>query len=212
MHKKTIGILMFERVNELDFLGPFEVFANSDYIMRAPIFPPDVRIDPMEIDVRLIGKTRGPVVCEKGLRVDVAYTIADCDELDVLLVPGGSGVDDISVDAQLLDWMRRIAQNCSWTTSVCNGVFALAAAGLTGGKKVTTHWAALEALRQTGATGPVLDDVQFVRDGALVSSAGVSAGIDMALWVLGQLTTPARARLVQRTMQYDPAPPYTAEL
>jgi len=207
----TVGILMFESVNELDFLGSFEVFANSDYILRVPMFP-DVSIDPVKIDVRLVGKTSGWVTCEKGLRVEVPYSISDCDTFDVLLVPGGSGVDAASADPELLDWIRGVAQDCGWLTSVCNGVFVLAAAGLTREARVTTHWAALQALRDTGATGQVLDDVQFVRDGSLVASAGVSAGIDMALWVLGQLTTPARARLVQRTMQYDPAPPYTAEI
>ncbi len=94
--------------------------------------------------------------------------------------------------------------------SVCNGVFILAAAGLTHNKKVTTHWAALQMLKDTNLTGPVLDGFQYVRDGNLVTSAGVSAGIDMALWVTGQITSPDRARLIQRTMQYDPAPPYSA--
>ena len=212
MKNRTVGILMYESVNELDFLGPYEVFANSDYIVRVPLFPPHVAIDPLQVDVRLIGKTRGTVTCEKGLRVEVPYPIDDCDNLDVLVVPGGSGVDAVSADAEVLAWIRRVARGCEWTTSVCNGLFILTAAGLTADKKVTTHWAALDALRGTGATGPVLEDVQFVRDGPLVSSAGVSAGIDMALWVIGQITTPARARLIQRTMQYDPAPPYTAEV
>lgn len=208
----TIGILMFETVNELDFLGPYEVFTNSDYLLRTPIFPTSVKLSPDTIDVRLMAKGPGIVTCEKGLQVNVPHALADCANLDVLVVPGGSGVQGVMADPEQLDWVRRIAKECRWVTSVCNGVFVLAAAGLTTDKRVTTHWAAVEMLRQTGLAGTVLEDVQFVRDGKLVSSAGVSAGIDMALWVLGQIMTPERARLVQRTMQYDPAPPYTAEI
>lgn len=110
----------------------------------------------------------------------------------------------------MLSWIREIAPRCRWVTSVCNGVFVLAAAGLTAGKRVTTHWAALDMLRKTGAVGEVLEGYQYVRDGNLLTSAGVSAGIDMALWLVGQVMTPHWARLIQRTMQYDPAPPYTA--
>ena len=209
---KRIGILLFERVNELDFVGPYEVLTGSDYLNRVPLFPEYPEAWPDHLEVCLITKEPGVLTCEKGMRVDVRMSIRDCPALDVLLVPGGSGVDAVAADPAQLAWIRRIAQGCEWVTSVCNGVFVLAAAGLTQGRRVTTHWAALDMLRETRATGPVLGDIQFVRDGKLVSSAGVSAGIDMSLWLLGQLTSPTRARLVQRTMQYNPAPPYTAEL
>ena len=208
----TVGILMFKTVNELDFLGPYEVFTNSDYLLRVPIFPPSVKLAQDTIDVRLIAKQSGLITCEKGLQVNIPHVFSDNTKLDVLVVPGGSGVDGVMNDPEQLAWVRQVAKACKWVTSVCNGVFILGAAGLTKDKRVTTHWAALEMLRQTGFAATVVDEVQFVRDGNTVSSAGVSAGIDMALWVLGQIMTPERARLVQRTMQYDPAPPYTAEV
>jgi transcriptional regulator GlxA family with amidase domain len=207
-----VGILMFETVNELDFVGPYEVFANSDYLLRVPIFPPSVKLDPDTVGVHLVARVAGTVTCEKGLQVAVPYSFENVPPLDVLVVPGGSGVETVMADPVQLAWVRRMAQQCKWMTSVCNGVFILAAAGLVKERRVTTHWAALEMLRATGLTGPVAQEVQFVRDGNVVSSAGVSAGIDMALWLLGQLITPARARLVQRCMQYDPAPPYTADV
>lgn len=205
------GILLFDSVNELDFIGPYEVLANSDYLLRVPMFP-GIDISPDRLDVQLIAKNVQPLTCEKGLFVRPTMAIADCPALDILVVPGGSGVDTVMADEETLEWIRDIANGCTWVTSVCNGVFILAAAGLTHGKRVTTHWAALEMLKETKLTGPVLDGFQYVRDGNLVTSAGVSAGIDMALWVAGQVTTPERARLIQRTMQYDPAPPYAADV
>jgi len=205
------GILLFDSVNELDFIGPFEVLANSDYLLRVPLFP-GMEISPERLDVQLIARTVRPLTCEKGLSVCPTMAIADCDALDILVVPGGSGVDGVMADEETLQWIRAVANGCTWLTSVCNGVFILAAAGLTRGKKVTTHWAALDMLRKTRLTGPVLDGFQYVRDGNLVTSAGVSAGIDMALWIAGQVTSPERARLIQRTMQYDPAPPYAADV
>jgi transcriptional regulator GlxA family with amidase domain len=96
-------------------------------------------------------------------------------------------------------------------TSVCTGSLLLQGAGLAAGKRITTHWAFVETLRQRGGA-TVLDDVRYVRDGNLVTSAGVSAGIDMALWLVGQLYDVTHARNVQRVMQYDPAPPYTADV
>ena len=152
------------------------------------------------------------VTCEKGLRVHAPTPIAASGDLDILLIPGGSGVDAVSDDEEVLSWIRQVAPRCRWVTSVCNGIFVLAAAGLTAGKRVTTHWAAPDMLRKTEAVGEVLDGYQYVRDGNLVSSAGVSAGIDMALWLVGQVISPDWARLIQRTMQYDPAPPYTASV
>jgi transcriptional regulator GlxA family with amidase domain len=208
----VVGILMFETVNELDFLGPYEVLSNSNYILRVPIFPPDVKLSPDTIEVRLVSKNGGYVTCEKGLQVKVPYSFSECQTLDVLVIPGGSGVDAVCADNEQLQWIKDVSKRCQWITSVCNGVFVLASAGLARDKRVTTHWAALEMLRQTKLAGTVVEGVQFVRDGNLVTSAGVSAGIDMALWLLGQITTPDRARLVQKTMQYNPAPPYTAEI
>ena len=111
----------------------------------------------------------------------------------------------------LLEWLAKTAARCRWVTSVCTGSLLLHAAGPARGKRVTTHWGFIEGLRKRGDV-TVLDDVRYVRNGNLVTAAGVSAGIDMALWLVGQLHDPETARKVQRYIQYAPAPPYTAEV
>ena len=111
---------------------------------------------------------------------------------------------------ELIDWLRKAGARCTWVTSVCTGSLLLHEAGFAKGKRVTTHWGFVAALRERGAE--VLERVRYVRDGNLVTAAGVSAGIDMALWLLGQIHGVPVARQVQRAMEYDPAPPYTAEV
>ena len=112
----------------------------------------------------------------------------------------------------MLSWIADIARTCQWVTSVCTGSLLLGAAGPARGKRVTTHWSAIELVRERKEVAEVLENVRYVRDGNVVTSAGVSAGIDMALWVLGQMTSPAFARQVQHAMEYNPAPPYAAEV
>ena len=193
----TIGLLLFEDVEELDFVGPWEVFT------MAAMSDPGLRCV-------TIAEKPGLVRCAKGLRVMPDHGLEDAPPLNVLLVPGGMGTRREVANQPLLDWIAGTAQRCRWVTSVCTGSLLLTAAGPARGKRVTTHWRFVDTLRGRGEV-EVLDDVRFVRDGNVVSAAGVSAGIDMALWLVGQLYDPATARQVQRAMQYDPAPPYTAE-
>jgi transcriptional regulator GlxA family with amidase domain len=113
----------------------------------------------------------------------------------------------------MLDFLREKGPACDWVTSVCTGSAVLERAGLAGGKRITTHWAYVRALRETaGDATTVLEGVRYVRDGNLVTSAGVSAGIDMALWLTGQIFGVEHARTTRRAMEYDPAPPYLAEV
>ena len=112
----------------------------------------------------------------------------------------------------MLDFLRMKSAECDWVTSVCTGSAVLERAGLIQGKRISTHWAYLATLREAAAyTTTVLDHVRYVRDGNLVTAAGVSAGIDMALWLTGEIFGVAHARFTQRAMEYDPAPPYTAD-
>jgi transcriptional regulator GlxA family with amidase domain len=196
-----IGVLMFDGAEELDFVGPWEVFtmANevSSHLGRGPVH-----------DVKLIAEHDRPVVCAKGLRVLPDLTTAQCTKLDVLLIPGGIGTRREATNPALLNWIATIARTAKWVTSVCTGALLLTAAGPGKGKRVTTHWAFVETLRARGEATEVLDKYRYVRDGNMVTAAGVSAGIDMALWLTGQLHSPDFARAVQRGMEYDPAPPY----
>jgi transcriptional regulator GlxA family with amidase domain len=194
----TIGIVLFDDVEELDFAGPWEVLTSLAQITG-------------QERVVTIAERSSPVRCAKGLRVLPDHDFADAPALDVVLVPGGQGTRREVANSVLIEWLRKVGSQCRWVTSVCTGALLLHEAGFARGRRVTTHWAFADTLRQRGDVS-VLDGVRFVRDGNLVTAAGVSAGIDMPLWLAGQLHSPELARKVQRYIQYDPAPPYSAEL
>jgi transcriptional regulator GlxA family with amidase domain len=140
------------------------------------------------------------------------HEFANAPELDVVLVPGGQGTRREVGNPALLEWLARAAARCRWVTSVCTGSLLLHASGLASGRRITTHWAFVEELRKRAPDATVLAGVRYVRDGDLVTAAGVSAGIDMSLWLVGQIWGVDRARWTQRFMEYDPAPPYPADV
>jgi transcriptional regulator GlxA family with amidase domain len=192
----TTGILLFDEVEELDFVGPLEVFGMA-------------RQDGDRVVT--IAERSEPVRANLALRVVPDHTIADAPPLDVLVIPGGLGTRREADNAVLLDWIKQAAAACTWVTSVCTGSMLLEAAGVIDGRNVTTHWAMIETFREKKSV-TVLDSRRYVRDGNVVTAAGVSAGIDMSLWVVGQLYGVDHARGVQRMMEYDPAPPYAADV
>ena len=195
-----IGILLFDRVEELDCMGPYEILGAAE----------DRR--PEDIKVKTYALDSLEVTCNKRMKLVAHALCADAPQLDVLLVPGGNGSRAASENPALIEWIQRQAKGAKWVTSVCTGARILQAAGLIDGKRITTFHDAIPELRAAGRASEVLDDVRYVQDGNLVTSAGVSAGIDMTLWLLGQLTTPAFAREVQAYVEYFPAPPYSAEV
>ena len=198
---KDIGILVFPDVEELDFVGPWEVFNMINTVARH-------RGEADPVRVRLVSADGGVVRCVKGMRVETDAAMAEAGALDVVLIPGGQGTRPLIEDAATIDWVRAVAPGCEWVTSVCTGAFVLAKAGLLRGRRAATYWGAYEEFGRLGLEGELVPDVRYVRDGNVVTSAGVSAGIDMALWLVGQWFSPQFARDVQRAMQYDPAPPY----
>jgi transcriptional regulator GlxA family with amidase domain len=195
----TIGLVLFDDAEELDFVGPWEVFTMAT-------------ADLADSRVLTLAERPGPVRCAKGLRVLPDCDFASAPDLDVLLVPGGQGTRREVDNPVLLDWLAKTAARCQWVTSVCTGSLLLHASGLAAGRRITTHWAFVEALRGRAPDATVLEGVRYVRDGNLVTAAGVSAGIDMSLWLVGQIWSVDRARATQRFMQYDPAPPYPADV
>ncbi len=202
-HNRTIGILIFDDAEELDFVGPYEVFTMSNEMYgHSGKAKPD--------KVILISEKGQTVTCAKDMRVEAHCSIADAPKLDVLLIPGGQGTRREVLNQPLLDWVAKVSATCEWVTSVCTGSLVLTAAGPAKGKRVTTHWAFIDTLRERGEAAEVLEKVRYVRDGNVVTAAGVSAGIDMALWLTGQMHGEDHARLTQLGMQYDPAPPYAA--
>ena len=202
---RTIGILVFDDAEELDFVGPWEVFTMANEVSKRSGNSAPQR-------VLLVAEREAPVRCAKGMRVLPDVVLANCPQLDVLLVPGGQGTRREVENTALLAWIAKTAAGCQWITSVCTGALLLTAAGPARGKRVTTHWGYVSTLRERSEAAEVLENIRYVRDGNVVTAAGVSAGIDMALWLTGQLYGADFARKVQRAMEYDPAPPYAAEV
>ena len=193
-----IGIVLYPDNEELDWAGPFEVFSMAAM--------------GRDVEVVTIAESTEPVRGAKGLRVLPDHSFETAPTLDVVLVPGGQGSRAQMRNPVLLEWLRDVAPGCSWVTSVCTGSAILHEAGLTKGRRITTHWGYIETLRKQAKDTTVLGEVRYVRVGNLVTSAGVSAGIDMSLWLVGQLFGVEHARATQRWMEYDPAPPYTADV
>ncbi len=194
----SYGLLVFDGAEELDFTGPWEVFTASSMIRD------------QGDTVFLVAERPGPVRCAKGLRVLPDYTLADHPAVDVLLVPGGQGTRREVSNPVITDWIRATAADATWITSVCTGVLLLHEAGPARGRRVATHHAFEDTLEARGDI-TVVRDARYVVDGQLVTSQGVSAGIDMALWLIGRIHGRDHSRAVRRYIQYEPAPPYQAD-
>ena len=184
-----VAIPLFDRFTALDAIGPYEVLSRL----------PGAR-------VTFVGKTTGPVRSDNGmLAVTADATLADMPAPDVLVVPGGYGTRALLEDEEMLSWIRRAHETTTWTTSVCTGSLVLGAAGILEGKRATSHWVYREALREYGAE-PVAERV--VRDGKVLTAAGVSAGIDMGLVLAAEIAGEDVAKAIQLGIEYDPAPPF----
>jgi transcriptional regulator GlxA family with amidase domain len=186
-----VSILIFNGLTALDAIGPYDVFRHTP-----------------GWEVTFVGKQPGEVRTEDGgLGLIVDRGLAEAGAADVLLVPGGAGTRALSEDAEVLDWVRAVDRDSRWTTSVCTGSLVLGAAGLLQGRRATGHWLYLEPLRDYGAD-PV--GGRWVEDGKVITAAGVSAGIDMALHLVGLEAGPEVAQAVQLGIEYDPQPPFDA--
>ena len=184
-----LGFLIYPRFTALDIVGPYEVLSRLGGEVVWPSFE------------------AGPVQTDAGAALVANASLDSCPALDVLVVPGGPGQEDFMEDERLLGFLRERSATARWTASVCTGSLLLGAAGLLEGKRAVTHWLAMGRLPDYGAT-PVAE--RIVEDGNLITAAGVSAGIDMALWLVGQIYGVEHARVTQYAMEYDPAPPYAA--
>jgi len=183
-----ITIPIYEQLAALDAVGPYEVLRN------VPGW-----------EVGFAGLERGEVRAEGGLGMVADRALEEVEETDVVLVPGGLGCRPLMRDERLLGWLRAIDATTKWTTSVCTGSLLLGAAGLLDGKRATTNWLELETLRELGAD-PV--GGRFVTDGKVVTAAGVTAGIDMAIHLVATEVGPEVAQAIQLGIEYDPDPPF----
>lgn len=185
-----IAIVTYPGFTALDFIGPYEVLR---WLPNA--------------EVRFVWHEPGPVTADSGvLVIGATHSFVETPSPDVVLVPGGMTTVEHARDEELLDWVRQAHRSAAWTASVCSGSIILAAAGLLNGKRATSHWMALPVLKTLGAIA--VSDERVVHEGEIVTSAGVSAGIDLALWLAGRIGGDDRAKVIQLSMEYDPQPPF----
>jgi len=186
-----IAIVLYEGFTALDAIGPYEV------LRSVPGW-----------EVEFVAQERGEVRTDSGVvGLTADRSLEEVGTPEIVLVPGGMGTRKKMEDEELLAWLRRVDETTKWTTSVCTGSLLLAAAGLLDGKRATGHWAWLEPLREFGAD-PV--GGRYVEDGKVITAAGVSAGIDMALYLVGREVGPDVAQAIQLGIEYDPDPPFDA--
>ena len=191
-----IAVALFDGAEELDWAGPWEVLA-----AWAHGWPDD------GVEVFTLARHEGAVTCAKGLRVLPDHTPQTAPAFDVLVYPGGAGTRRELADEDVLAWLRDLRAAGTLMTSVCTGSLVFAAAGLLDGRPATTWWGALDTLAGLGTEIEIRGDDRFVDSGEVITAAGVSAGIDMALHLVVRLHSEERAREVRRYIQYDPAPP-----
>jgi transcriptional regulator GlxA family with amidase domain len=196
MNRKRVGILVFPDVEVLDFCGPFEVFSVTRLEEARR------REEPSPFEVSLVAETDGVVKATGGLRVVPDHTLATCPPLDILVVPGGWGTRKEISNRRLLDWIAERARQVETLTSVCTGSMLLGHAGLLDGRRATTHWRSLDWMRKSFPTVTVEEKLHVVEDGHVITSAGISAGIDMALRVVERYHGHDVALATARNMEY----------
>jgi transcriptional regulator GlxA family with amidase domain len=196
MSRLRVGILVFPDVEVLDFCGPFEVFSATrlDESRR--------REEPSPFEVVLVALSMELVKATGGLRVLPDHDLENCPQLDLLVVPGGWGTRGLVNDDRVIKWIRAQAQDAELVSSVCTGSFLLAQAGLLEGRRATTHWQSLDRMEQTFPTISVVRDQHVVDEGSILTSAGISAGIDLALRVVSKVHGEAIGRATARYMEY----------
>ncbi|MCA9858723.1 MAG: DJ-1/PfpI family protein [Thermomicrobiales bacterium] len=190
---RTVGILVFEEVEVLDFCGPFEVFASAQ----------DPQTGERAFDVSIVAETTGIVSCRGGLLVKPHTDFSNAPQFDLIVAPGGYGTRAQKDNPALIDWIGRQHHGTEITISVCTGLYLLAAAGLVDELPVTTHWAAFDEAREFFPDLQLVSDQRVIDTGNVVTSAGVSAGIDMALAMVERLLGRTAAEETARDMEYD---------
>lgn len=191
---KKIAFVLFENAEELDFVGPWEVFATL------------AQTEPETCQVFMVSENGGEVRCNKGMRVIADYSFKDAPQPDIFIVPGGMGTRTEVDNPRFMAYIRKLAEQAEISTSVCTGALVLERAGLLKGKRATTWWGMREQLGEKD--GVTVVEERWVDEGDVITAAGVSAGIDMALHLVGRLWGPEKARMIQKYIEYFPAPPY----
>lgn len=185
-----VVILLFPEVEVLDFAGPFEVFSVAGQVTAPPLF-------------EVVTVAAAPLAAAGGLQVIPTHSFATCPQADLLVLPGGSGSRKAVKDRQLLAWIEAQARGAALIASVCTGALFLGRLGLLDGLSATTHWGALDLLREIAPRATVMPDSRYIDNGRIITSAGISAGIDMSLHLVARLAGDAVAVQVAREMEYE---------
>ena len=194
IQQKAIGILIFNEVEVLDFAGPFEVFSIAmAEDKQSKLFC-----------VKTIAETKKTISARNGLKVTPDYDFIDCPSLDILIIPGGYGAEEIEIhNHRLLSWIQQRAAYTPIVASVCTGAFLLAEAGLLNGKRATTHWMDIDRLEREYPKLSVQRNVKFVDEGSILTAGGISAGINLSFYLLNKLYSNAVAIDTAKRMEYD---------
>lgn len=194
IQQKTIGILLFNEVEVLDFAGPFEVFSIATAEdKKSNLFR-----------VKTIAETKKTISARNGLKVMPDFDLEDCPSLDVLIIPGGYGAEEIEIHNQkLISWIQQRAADTPIVASICTGAFLLAEAGLLNGKHATTHWMDIDRLKREYPQLSVQRNVKFVDEGSILTAGGISAGINLSFYLLKKLFGNAIAIETAKRMEYD---------
>ena len=185
-----IVVLLFDSINALDVVGPCEILS------KIP-----------NTSIKYAAKKPGPKVTDVQAKLIADYALADISKPDIVLIPGGPGIKSLTSNKEVIDWINDCHKNTKWTVSVCTGALLLGAAGILKGLQATTHWSSLPALENFGAKP---QRKRVVIDGKVITCAGVSAGIDMALTLTSLIAGQTTAQAIQLAIEYDPAPPFDA--
>jgi len=183
-----IVILLFDNYTALDIVGPYEILSK---LPNSKIY--------------LAGLEKKEYQDTYGLKISADYSIDEISQADILLIPGGAGIDNLLSNKEILEWIQKIDSTTKWTTSVCSGSLLLAEAGLLDNKNCTSHWRRKEQLSKYNVT---IKNERYVQDDKVITSAGVSAGIDMALYLVSKIAGDQIAKMIQLGIEYDPQPPF----
>ncbi len=194
---RRVGILVYDEVEVLDVAGPFEVFSVATRVSAR------ARAGATAFEVVLLSRDGTPVVARNGFVMTPHHALSEAPVLDVAIVPGGVH-DEVEADDTIRAWVRSAAGDAEVVASVCTGAFVLAAAGLLDGREVTTHWEDAPALTARYPSLDVRTDRRWIDHGHVATAAGISAGIDLALHLVGRLASPDLARATARQMEYEP--------
>ena len=192
MKRRNVAILLFNDVEVLDFAGPFEVFSVADELSSCTLF-----------NVFIVAETNNAIIARNGLSVNPDYTILNCPKVDILIIPGGDGTRPILEKKNVLEWVQLISKDAELVLSICTGALVLAKAGILEGLQATTHHEAFDELSSLTTNTKIIRDERYVNNSPVITSAGVSAGIDMCLYVVDKLLGYEHALKVREYIEYD---------